>query len=178
MFTKIQKSRIERARRVQQYGDFVAKLLPWAWLATITFRWNANRDVALDRIWRYLNDLEVAAGRAIGWVLVGDYGTVRGHFHVHVLIAGVGHLNRGLWWRRAFRRFGRATIERYDPERGGASYVAAHALTDTGEIHFGGALFPKWKATAQHNVGRVIVAKSADVPSSQFHQTLRRRRQR
>jgi hypothetical protein len=138
-----------------------------------------NPERASDSFKDYVKKLEAAAGAPIGCVAATNFGTVGGRFHAHLLIAGVAHLSIDEWWRIAFSRFGRTTIDEYDPSRGGTYYVAKNALAENGELWFGGQLLADLPKNASGSpVGRVVVARSADVPSVLFHMTLGRRRQR
>jgi hypothetical protein len=58
-----------------------------------------------------LQVVRTIATRAIGWVIAEEFGRLGGRWHVHLLVRGVTHLRRRRWWRRAFKRFGRARIE-------------------------------------------------------------------
>jgi hypothetical protein len=135
----------ERARRAllpREYGEFIAGLAPWSWFVTITFKGNAPvPDAGLAAIREWLVDLQAGAGgRPIGWALAEEFGRLGGRWHCHLLICGVSHLNRRFWWREAFRRFGRTTIEPFNPQKGAAFYAAKYAAKALGRIHFGGVL--------------------------------------
>jgi hypothetical protein len=55
--------------------------------------------------------------------------------------------------------------------------MAKNGLATSGDFHFGGELL-RDLSSKQTNaaVGRIVVARSADVPSAFFHMTLGRRR--
>jgi hypothetical protein len=185
MFNDYREERIRRAkaadrqrRNREAYANHIKGLAVWDWFATITFSQLPSRDTAIASIKRYLRGIEKAAGNAIGWVMVEDFGQLGGRLHAHILIAGVDHLDRQFWWHQAYRRFGRSEIKQYEPDEGGDEYLAQHALSETGNIHFGGGRFPDGAPKGEHAVGRVVIAPSANVPSHLFHQTLGRRRQK
>jgi hypothetical protein len=131
-------------RNVSAYGDFFLMMNP-DWIATITFNCphapSSNR--ALKLLEAFLHQLEDAAGRPIGWVIAQDRGDIGKRLHFHLLIAGVSHLRTTIWWRIAFKRFGRTRIEPFSSTRGGAHYVAKNCLAECGELHFGGQLLAK-----------------------------------
>lgn len=144
-----------RAMLPKEWGEFIAGLAPWSWFVTITFRNTAyggaapTRDSALRRIYGWLADVQAAAGGVrIGWILAEEFGRTGGRWHCHLLICGVGHVQRRFWWSEAYRRFGIARIEPFDHTQGAAFYAAKYAAKALGEIHFGGFLkgheFDQW----------------------------------
>jgi hypothetical protein len=56
-------------------------------------------------------ELRSIATKSIGWVLAEEFGRVGGRYHVHLIVRGVQHVRRDVFWRRAFDRFGRTRIE-------------------------------------------------------------------
>jgi hypothetical protein len=178
----------QRRRLKGSMGLFLERRVKPDWMVTISFRDRVSRDGtrrpptrewALPRLLRFLDEaLEPAADGPILYILVEDYGARGGRFHAHALIAGVAHLDRRFWWDRASTLFGRTRIEPYSERGGGAQYIARHALTDTGNIHFGGRLLPRSIEKERPPVGRVVIARSAEVPSDLFHMTLGKWRQR
>ena len=172
--------REERDRQlVSELGEFIRNLLEWSWYVTITFRFYPGRTRTLPEVIHYLNDLEHAACNPIGWIVADGFGEKGERYHCHLLVAGVDHVDIDEWWRRSFARFGRSEIKRYDPSKGAAYYVAKHALAETGSLSVGGKLLDSPCAvTPGLPVGRVVVARSAEVPSALYHMTLGRRRKR
>jgi hypothetical protein len=81
----------------------------------------------------------------------------------------------------ARKRFGLTTIETYRPGGGADDYIAKH-LVEGGDIHSGGRLLnEKLRDLAKKSSpapGRVVVARSADVPSRLFKNTFGRGRKR
>lgn len=126
----------------EAWGNFLACLAAWDWFVTITFKGDAPRpEKALKRILLWLADLQAqAGGKAIGWIIAEEFGRAGGRYHCHLLIAGVGHLQRRFWWSVAFERFGRTRIEPFDPEKAAAFYAAKYAAKALGAIHTGGTL--------------------------------------
>ena len=135
-------------------------------------------DAMRTQIAEFFGDLQRAAGTDAAWIIAEDFG--RGNrFHCHAVVDGVEDLDIDHWRAEASRRFGISRIEPYDPMRGGARYLAKNGLRETGNLHFGGTLADlEIDAVATQAVGRVIVAKSADMPSQLYHMTLGRRRKR
>jgi hypothetical protein len=134
-------------------------------------------DLTRTMIKQFFTDVQQAAGRAISWVIAEDYGRLAGRFHAHALVDGVEDLDIDHWRAEACRRFGISRIAPYDPLRGAARYLARNALSANGNLHFGGTLAGLEIDTgATREVGRVVIARSADVPSPLFHLTLGRKR--
>lgn len=135
--------RAARASLPGAFGNFLASLAPWSWFINpITFRGDAPcSDGAMKNIGEWLADLQAQAGGSqVGWVVAEEFGALGGRWHCHGLVCGVSHLSRRFWWAEAFRRFGRTTIEPFDPARAGAFYAAKYAAKALGKIHFGGTL--------------------------------------
>lgn len=138
-----------------------------------------SQNSALPKVEGFLLELQEEAGRAIGWMISESFGRVGGRWHCHALIAGVSHINMFAWWRRALERFGRCKISKFREAGGAGYYMARNALGPGGDFHIGGKLFDVVRPTlAPSQIGRVVVAKSADVPSALFHMTLGRGRKR
>ena len=106
------------------FGEFMAGLAPWDWFVTLTFRTDIVPGQGVSSIREYLSDIQRSTGKPVGWALAEEFGSWGGRFHCHLLITGVGRVSRRFWWSEAFRRFGRATIEPFDPARGAAFYAA------------------------------------------------------
>ena len=134
-------------------------------------------DLVRRKIIDFLQELQIAAGGPIAWVMAEDFGRINGRWHAHALVDGVGDLDIDYWRAEALGRFGISRIEPYDPSRGGAWYLAKNGLSEHGNLHFGGALAGLEIDTgATREVGRVVIARSADVPSALYHMSLGRRR--
>jgi hypothetical protein len=136
------RQRAARAALPGAFGDFLVGLALWSWFFHPTFRGDAPcSDAAMKGIGEWLADLQAfAGGSRVGWVIAEEFGPLGGRWHCHGLLCGVSHLSRRFWWAEAFRRFGRTTIEPFDPARGGAFYAAKYAAKALGKIHFGGTL--------------------------------------
>jgi hypothetical protein len=97
-------------------------------------------DKALAEINSYLFDLQIAADKPIRAMIAEEFGRIGGRYHAHALVAGVAHLRRDVWWKEAFRRFGRTRISPFDPSQGGAFYAAKYASKQLGALHFFGPM--------------------------------------
>jgi hypothetical protein len=159
------------------YGFFLETVQLPDWFMTVTFRdrlgrngqmYTPSRSWALAGLRDYYGDLEAAARARIGYILVLDVGELYGRLHAHALVAGVAHLDRQLWWEKALRQFGRTSIQPYQERIGGGQYIAKHALSESGDLYFGGRLLDPRPIKEAQPVGRVVVARSADVPSELF----------
>jgi len=135
-------------------------------------------EAALALIRGYLSDLQLAAGRPIGWVLGEEFGGLGGRYHCHALITGTAHLRRDVWWERAFEEFGRTRIEPFDPQKAAAYYTAKYAAKQLGGLHFGGILAGVDLAEVENRPpvrgGGIDVTRSAELPRQAFHNTLGR----
>lgn len=136
-------------------------------------------EAALANILRYLGDLQIAAGKPIGWVIGEEFGRIGGRYHCHLLVAGVRELRRDVWWERGFQQFGRIRIEPFDPTRAAAFYTAKYAAKQLGGLHFGGTLagvnLDALGAPKLRNGRGVVVVRSAALPRKFFHLCLPRR---
>jgi hypothetical protein len=157
-------------------GVFLEGVKHWDWMVTISFRdqlWDGRlrtptRGWAVRKVKRYFQAMERAAGGRIAYVMVEDLGKVSDRIHAHILVAGVADLDRRLWWAKAFREFGRTTIEPYVEHGGGAQYTARPMASNSSEIHFGGKMLNSGIVPEKPPIGRAVVARSADVPSELF----------
>jgi hypothetical protein len=115
----------------------------------------------------YLHELEwrgrVTSGRPVGWFAAEEFGKVDRRFHIHFLIAGVAHLDRTEWWKRAFDRFGRVHIDAFDPRKAAPFYAAKYAAKTLGELHFGGTLqacdLNEFENRPGVSGGRIVIAR-------------------
>jgi len=133
-------------------------------------------DHALALVRDFLSDLETRACARIGFVIAEEFGRL-GRVHSHLLITGVSSLRRDNTWEEAFKRFGRTTIEPFDPERAAAFYTAKYAAKQLGGLHFGGVVGGIDLTAIEHRPptpgGGVDVTRSADLPRNYFRNTLR-----
>jgi ribonuclease HI len=130
----------ETKRHSREAGDYLVRLLEWAWFVTFTFPGIDSKVNALARLRDYLGDLERAAQRPIGWAVVLEFEADSKFLHAHALIADVAHLYRYTWWKEAVRRFGRTQIRPFEDDEGGEYYVANHAVNGSGLLYVGGRL--------------------------------------
>lgn len=128
-------------------------------------------DRALVEIKDWLFQVQEAAGNPIRWMVAEEFGSIAGRYHCHALVAGVAHLQREVWWQKAFEQFGRTKISPFDAEKGGAFYAAKYAAKKLGALHFGGPL-PHAEFSALFTpglpVGRLSVTPSAQMSREEF----------
>jgi hypothetical protein len=123
-------------------------------------------DKALAELKDYLFELQESAEQPIRWMIAEEFGITGGRYHCHVLVAGVRHLRRDVWWAKAFERFGRTKISVFDTKLGGAFYAAKYAAKQLGALHFGGPAPGAEFAALLHPgpiVGGVDVLHSAEL---------------
>jgi hypothetical protein len=128
-------------------------------------------DRALAEIKEWLFDLQNTADQPIRWMIGEEFGNIEGRYHVHLLVSGVAHLRRDVWWEKSFEQFGRTKILPFDPQKGGAFYAAKYAAKQLGALHFGGPL-PNAEFSAllnpPHAVGRLSSNPSAQMSREEF----------
>jgi DNA invertase Pin-like site-specific DNA recombinase len=128
-----------RKRQAQQdLGKYVDDLAFWYWVVTISFRYATAPDRALAAAEAWLTEVENAAGGRITWALAQSRGELGGRVHLHILVADVDDLNMREWQSKAIGLFGDCQIEVFDPEKGGAYYLASNALAEHGDYRLGG----------------------------------------
>ncbi len=133
--------RRERSALPEAYGEFIVSLAAWDWFCTITFRnevTDSARAVAEVKAW--LDLVRREAGLNFAYLIAEELGALGGRFHCHILVADVRFLNRGFWWKEAYRRFGRSRIEPCERARAASFYAAKYSAKELGEFHFGGGL--------------------------------------
>lgn len=128
-------------------------------------------DKALAEIKDFLFEMQEAAEQPIRAMIAEEFGGIGGRYHGHLLIAGVAHLRRDVWWEKAFERFGRTKISQFDPALGGAFYAAKYASKQLGALHFIGPS-PGGQLAAiiepGHAIGREDVLRSAEMSREEF----------
>jgi hypothetical protein len=113
----------------------------WDHFATLTFADPRSEASARRAFNAFVGQLRgLTHGGSVGYFCGYEYGTF-GRLHLHALMrtttpqpdlgpGGVPHpceaLPSGLVWRTWFDRYGRATVTRYDPQRGAAGYVSKY----------------------------------------------------
>ncbi len=139
----------QRRELPRAFGEFLSDLAPWDWFVNpISFRDDGSAgppppDLALSRLAEYLDLVQRATSKPVGWVIGEEFGKLGGRYHCHLLVTGVADLYRKFWWAEAFRRFGRTRIEPFDRERAATFYAAKYAAKQLGGLHFGGTLAGK-----------------------------------
>ena len=104
-----------------------AAAFPWTSFATLTFRRPMRKDaLRFARAWFRAICKEADS---FGRIMCGEewhHDGERLHLHALVYVEGGELLDLTTWWRWWYTRFGRARVERYDPSRGAAFYVAKY----------------------------------------------------
>jgi hypothetical protein len=126
----------QRSPLIQAWGDFLRRV-PWEWFLTLTFASRVHAEQAKKRIERWIHAIETNPARnhqgpcrwAVGW----EY-QQRHVLHAHMLLADVGAVPIFValaLWRRIGG--GSARIDRYDPAKPGAYYIAKAGDIDLSE---------------------------------------------
>lgn len=79
----------EDRKKIDAMGDWLLKLTPWDWFATLTF----NRIVSVNgaHYWfkRYVEWAEKASGVPVRAFRADEYGPLHGRLHIHALMGNV-----------------------------------------------------------------------------------------
>lgn len=107
----------EQSRR-DALADFAARVVPWDYYATFTFRKDYKSHRAVQALLaRGLDSLPLMMQPALVFGAAEPHKS--GFFHVHALMANGGLKQPWRWWKEwAFKRFGIARVYRIDPKRG------------------------------------------------------------
>jgi hypothetical protein len=123
---------------IRAWGSFLAEF-EWDWFATLTFRYNVNAQRAMWIYRSFLDDVEKAACRTMGWFAVPERGLL-GRLHIHSLIVGANHLYKLDWEKNWQKRAGNAVLRDYIPGGGAAQYCAKRLGHDSVEHCFSDSL--------------------------------------
>jgi hypothetical protein len=145
---------------------------PWARGFPRSGSGRPSPDFAQITFISFISQLEDWTGAHVDYVLCAQFGDRNGRFHQHCLLAGegLGKLSRGRIesWLKKYAGYSRVL-----PFRSGAAfyvgrYIGKNVENADWELRIGRevALPPRPKC------GSGVVARSADVPSSLFHQNL------
>lgn len=123
----------------------------------------------------FVNDFSTQSGQRVEYVLADQRGELHGRFHQHALIAAIGldgYPRRGIedWFRR---RAGWSRALRY--RHGAAHYLARYIGRNLETAEWAIKVGDEIKQEKQ-SVGRIVLAKSAELPSVLFHQNFRGRK--
>jgi len=123
---------------------------------TITFRnlRTRSRECAIAEVQSFLEEIQAASRKEMGWTIAASLGAEGGRFHCHVLVGGLSHSDIPILKAEASDRFGDAMFDQYDESLGGAHYLAKNALADGGDLRFGGRFFDKPESEP---VGRYVI---------------------
>lgn len=98
----------------------------WDLWCTLTFkeeRSHASATRAFENFGKFIRN---SGSPDAGWFFAHEVGRL-GRLHLHALIGGIDPwTSRRALWRWWFRRYGRAQILPFDPDRGAAFYVAKY----------------------------------------------------
>ena len=120
--------------------------------------------------------LEARTGERLDYIVGDQFGQLHGRFHQHALLSAKGldkypRSELESWLRR------RAGWSRALPFQHGAAhylarYIGRHLESADWAVRIGGEVVNR----NQRAIGRDVIAKSADVPRSLFHQTFTQRK--
>jgi len=157
----------------------------WAKFVTISYRTPSQpwrKGFPMSGAWRpspefgthffefFVGQMEARLGERVEYVVMDQYGQVNGRFHQHALLAGIG-LDR--YPRREMESwlFRNAGYSRVLPfERGAAYYLARFAGRDLHQAEWRVRLGREDVRVDTQPKRGVVVARSAEMPSSLFHQ--------
>lgn len=124
----------------------------------------------------FIAHLEAQIGERLDYIVGDQFGQMHGRFHQHALLAAKGldkypRSELESWLRR------RAGWSRALPFQHGAAhylarYIGRHLESADWAVRIGGEVVNR----NQRAIGRDVIAKSADVPRSLFHQTFTQRK--
>ena len=102
------------------YGEWFESLGEWDWFATFTFEYPTSPRTA-NHLWRkWLHSLEQEVNGQVHFVRVSEGDD---NLHYHCLLAGVRDQKPSVWARVWQNIGGRAEIEPYISDGGGAHYI-------------------------------------------------------
>jgi hypothetical protein len=122
------------------WGEWLS-VFPWDAWGTLTFAAGEFTHEAASRAWaRFARHVSTEAPIAT-WFVGHEVGA-RGRLHLHCLLGqltGDG-ADRSKLWEWWFKRYGRAQVAGYDPEKGAAHYVAKYVTKELAhyDIDFAG----------------------------------------
>lgn len=156
-----------------RYGWPDGKIAAWRPASSLNHPWSPFTYQILAELRLFMELLEKAAGAPVGYIVAEEIGELNGRWHLHLLISGVAHLYRKPWWYASLLLWGRTRIDRYDPHRAAAFYVAKYAAKQLGAIHLCGTLrevsMENCETPRAVPIGRHDVAISAAMSSDFFH---------
>jgi hypothetical protein len=112
-------------------GQWLASY-PWDSWGTLTFRAGEFTNEAATRAWEKFARW-FGALHPLGTWYVGHEVGARGRLHMHCLLGSMSPANdaeRSKLWEWWFKRYGRAQVFGYDPERGAAKYIAKYCAKE------------------------------------------------
>lgn len=104
----------------------------WNWFTTLTF--DPRKDLpktytAINRAKRFFETIECKEERPIGYYICMELNRL-GRTHFHALMGNLEGIQRSVWWKWWFTRYGRAMIEPYNPELGASHYLTKYVVKD------------------------------------------------
>ncbi|MBA7554723.1 hypothetical protein ES705_47354 [subsurface metagenome] len=97
----------------------------WTWFTTLTFKDFPKTYTAINRFNAFIRVIQGKEKVDIGYY-VGMELTKLGCPHFHSLMGNLGNVQRSIWWKWWFTRYGAARIEPYDPKLGASHYVTKY----------------------------------------------------
>lgn len=116
---------------VKAYEDWFSKF-NWAWMCTLTFKRPMRTQAAEKRLGRWLQDLQMQAGRKdFRYVCVKERGAYDDHLHFHLLIGGLKKGKDFSRWQQEWeRKEGSARVLPFNGNKQGISYLLKTFLPD------------------------------------------------
>ena len=112
---------IDKRETVAQYTDWL-KAQEWSYFATFTTSFPLTLKSARRLILKLADKTCPTQGDLLFWV--AERFEVREGYHMHALVKSrIGATEIWSWWKK---RYGRAQVLIYDPNVGGAGYVAKY----------------------------------------------------
>jgi hypothetical protein len=156
-----------------RYGHQDGKIKSWRPASKINRPWGPFTHKILAEVRLFMELVEKSAGVSVGYIIAEEIGELNGRWHLHLLVSGVSHLYRKVWWSAALQLWGRSRIDLYDPQKAAAFYAAKYAAKQLGSIELCGTLRGRsMEAIEQPKtvaVGRRDVARSDEMSSDFFH---------
>ena len=128
----------KQAALMEAWGTSL-KRFPWAWYVHLTFKYDVSINAAERKFREWLRLMNRRRKRTVGCFALVHLHTNREVYHIHLLMLGVGNLQRRTWDRKWFPGWSR--IAPYEEHKKGTYYLAKKVATGEAENYFfGGSL--------------------------------------